>query len=84
VDWHFRTVLEEGRVELLPDRLLEEDALAVEWQIAPRGAIQIMGKDLIRKALGRSPDRLDADAIGPGVSLGGMRGPMTSFSSVAI
>ena len=33
--WHFRTVLEQGRVELPLDRVLEEEALAVEWQIAP-------------------------------------------------
>ena len=40
-----------------------------------------MGKDLIRKALGRSPDRLDAVVIGLAVSLGGMRGPEIRFSS---
>ena len=82
--WHFRTALEHGTIQLPPDRLLEEEALAVEWQIAPRGAIQIMGKDLLRKALGRSPDRLDAVVIGLLVSLGGLRSPQIRFSTVTI
>ena len=82
--WHFRTVLEHGTIQLPPDTLLEEEALAVEWQIAPNGAIQIMGKDLLRKALGRSPDRLDAVVIGLFVSLGGLRSPQIRFSTVRI
>ena len=82
--WHFRDVLENGAIELPPDKLLEEEALAVEWQIAPNGAIQIMGKDLLRKALGRSPDRLDAVVIGLAVSLGGMRGPEIRCYSISI
>ncbi len=36
---HFRTVLEHGRIQLPPDTLLEE-ALAVEWDIAPNGTIR--------------------------------------------
>ncbi len=47
-------------------------------------ARQIMGKDLIRKALGRSPDRLDTVIIGLAVSLGRMRNPKISSSQAAI
>ncbi len=56
----------------------------MEWQIAPNGTIQIMGKDLLLKALGRSPDRLDAVVIGLAASLGELRGPQIRFSSVRI
>ncbi len=56
-----------------PETLLQKEALVVEWQIAPtRGCIQIMGKDLMRKELGRSPDRLDSVVIGLGMALGGV------------
>jgi hypothetical protein len=71
--WHFRSALENGKVALPPDPVLEEEALAIEWSINPaRGLIQILGKDLIRKAIGRSPDRLDAVVIGLAASLGGI------------
>jgi hypothetical protein len=83
--WFMPTVLEEGRVALPLDRVLEEEALAVEWQVNAAGQIQILGKDLIRKELGgRSPDRLDAVVIGPSASLGGIRGPTISFEHVRI
>ncbi len=56
----------------------------MEWQIAQNGTIQILGKDLLRKALGRSPDRLDAVVIGLTASLGGLRRPQIRFSTVRI
>jgi phage terminase large subunit len=68
--WHFRTLLESNRIALPADALLEEEALAVEWQINQSGQIQILGKDLLRSTLGRSPDRLDAVIIGLAGSMG--------------
>ncbi len=62
--WKLRELLENNRIALPRDPLLEEEALACEWQLAPNGSIQIVGKDLIRKTLGRSPDRLDAVIMG--------------------
>lgn len=68
--WAFRTLLEQDKIALPPDTLLEEEALAVEWQLTPTGLIQIVGKDLIRRELGRSPDRLDAVVMGLNASMG--------------
>lgn len=62
--WHFRELLEAGTVAIPPDEKLIEETLAVEWSIAPGGGIQIVGKDQIRKELGRSPDSLDAVVMG--------------------
>lgn len=68
--WGFRTQLENGVVAIAPDALLEEEALACEWTVTPAGSIQIVSKDLMRKELGRSPDRLDAVVIGLGAVTG--------------
>jgi hypothetical protein len=54
---------------------LEEEALAAEWSINPTGHIQILSKDLVRKELGRSPDKLDAVVIGLSQSVGQLRRP---------
>ena len=62
--------LEKGRIALPRDELLLEEALSVEWQINSGGRIQILGKDLLRKELGRSPDRLDSVVIGTFQTLG--------------
>ena len=62
--FHFRNLLEAGVVSLLADPEVEEEALAVEWQVNTQGKIQIVGKDLIRSTLGRSPDKLDAIVMG--------------------
>lgn len=62
--WALRTLLENNRVAIPRDASLEEEALAVEWQTNAKGLVQIVGKDTIRKTLGRSPDRLDAVVIG--------------------
>lgn len=60
--WQFREALnpETGdNVELPPDLELEEEMLAVTFEVKPAG-IKVMPKDLIRAALKRSPDKLDA------------------------
>lgn len=81
--WTFRELLRTGRATLPSDPKLEEEALAVEWQINTSGQIQIVGKDLIRKELGRSPDRLDAVVVGlaksAGLVLGGPSVKVTAF-----
>ncbi|MDP2958008.1 MAG: hypothetical protein Q8N53_16400 [Longimicrobiales bacterium] len=82
--WHLRRVLEAGRVALPPDERLTEEALSVEWTIAPNGAIQIAAKDLQRKSLGRSPDRLDAVVIGLAASMEAFPPSRISFSHVRI
>lgn len=73
VFWSFRRLLEGGKVALPRDPLLEEEALAVEWQINAAGRIQMLDKDLIRREIGRSPDRLDAVVIGLAASTGALR-----------
>jgi hypothetical protein len=70
--WKFRELLENNLISLPRDSMLEEEALAVEWQLTVgSGGIQIVAKDMIRKALGRSPDRLDAVVMGLWESMGG-------------
>ncbi|MBA3557200.1 MAG: hypothetical protein H0W30_01240 [Gemmatimonadaceae bacterium] len=70
--WKFRELLENNVVSLPRDSMLEEEALAVEWQLSTggSGAVQIVAKDTIRKTLGRSPDRLDAVVIALWESVG--------------
>lgn len=68
--WKFRELLENGKIALPRDAELEEEALATEWQLTPAGCIQIVSKDLIRKTLGRSPDRLDSVVMGLYESMG--------------
>lgn len=58
--WLLRDLLEGNAIGLPDDETLREEALAVEWQIALGGQIQIVGKETIKKSIGRSPDRLDA------------------------
>ncbi len=71
--WTFRTLLENGRIALPRDRLLEEEAMAVEWQINPAtNKIQILSKDTMRGTLGRSPDRLDSVIVGLAQSVGNL------------
>ena len=71
--WAFRTALEKNLIALPREELLLEEALSVEWQINSAGRIQILGKELLRKELGRSPDRLDAVVIGLFQTVGGAR-----------
>jgi hypothetical protein len=60
--WLLRELMEKGLVAFPPDRLLEEEMQACEWQFNSQQSdkIQILSKDQIRRELGRSPDRLDA------------------------
>jgi len=69
--WALRSLLENGLVAIPRDDALEEELLALEWQITPAGKIQILAKDTIRATLGRSPDRPDAVVIGLAYSMGG-------------
>lgn len=69
--WKFRELLENNLISLPRDSALEEEALAVEWQLAAKSdGIQIVGKGVIRQTLGRSPDRLDAVIMGLWESIG--------------
>jgi hypothetical protein len=43
------------------DPRLEEELLAIQYQLAHHeGKVQVVSKETIRKALGRSPDRADS------------------------
>jgi len=58
--WHARSVFEAGVVQLpADDRVLAGQLSAVRYRLASTGAIQIQGKDEMRK----SPDRADALVI---------------------
>lgn len=82
--WQFRELLENQQVILPRDSALEEEALAVEWQLTTSGHIQVVAKDLVRKAIGRSPDRLDAVVMGLTETMPGFRPRMTYGSSVYV
>ena len=82
--WALRTALEEGTIALPRDEMLLEEALAVEWQTAPLGQIQIVSKDDIRKTLGRSPDRLDAIVMGLSLILPAPRGTRATVFHCAV
>ena len=83
VFWHLRKLLESGRGEPPRDLLLREEALAIEYSLDAKGRIQIVAKEDLRKALGRSPDRLDATVIALAAALGGIRQPTVRFSTVS-
>lgn len=60
--WQFREALnpETGdNVELPPDAELEEEMLAITFEVKPAG-VKVTPKDDIRASLRRSPDKLDA------------------------
>lgn len=78
--WRFRELLERGEVDLPRDSQLMEEALALEWQLAPSGGIQILSKDSVRKTLGRSPDSLDSVVMAVWLSMRPERRPMPSYS----
>lgn len=82
--WKFRELLERNAVALPRDPLLEEEALAVEWQVATNGSIQILAKDTIKSTIGRSPDRLDAVVMGLAASMGTLSSRAVSVSTYAI
>lgn len=78
--WRFRELLERGEVDLPRDSQLMEEALALEWQLAPSGGIQILSKDSLRKSLGRSPDNLDSVVMAVWLSMRPERRTMPSYS----
>jgi hypothetical protein len=63
VFFSFRRQLENGTGELPRDPKLREEALAMQWTQDAKGRILMISKDDLRKAIGRSPDRLDAGVL---------------------
>ena len=65
--WRFREMLDPAtgsEVCLVPDDGLIEDLASVRYKITSSGKIQREPKDMIRKRLGRSPDKGDAAVMG--------------------
>jgi hypothetical protein len=58
--WTLRQLLENNQVAIPQDLALEEEGLAVEWQVKAKNLIQILSKDSIR---GSSADRLIASTL---------------------
>ena len=80
--WKLRELLENNRVALPRDSALEEEGLAVEWQLTvASGTVQMLSKDTMRATLGRSPDRLDAVVMGLGYAMGVLSPPTITISS---
>lgn len=91
--WVLREQLERGKIALPRDASLEQEALAIEWQLNPAGGkVQILSKDRIRETLKRSPDRLDAVVMGLSRTVGKLHhtmhvgrfgyGPLTAVSRI--
>lgn len=58
--WCIRDWLESGDAMLPPDEELEEELTALTYEEDERHGIRVMKKKDIKKALGRSPDKLDS------------------------
>ena len=56
--WQLR--LDMINLNIPKDELLEEELNMVDYDITPRGAILIMGKEDMKASLGRSPDKMDS------------------------
>jgi hypothetical protein len=84
VSWTLRRLLEDGTAELPPDPMLREECLGMEYTLDGKGRIQMLDKDSLRKALGRSPDRYDSATIALATSSGVIVGPTVRFSSVSV
>jgi len=61
--WCVRVWLESGDAMLPPDDDLEEELTVLTYERDDKQGIKVMGKDAIRSALGRSPDKLDSLAL---------------------
>ena len=61
--WCVREWLLGGDAMLPPDEALAEELTALTYERDDKKGIRVMGKDAIRKALGRSPDKLDSLAL---------------------
>lgn len=48
---------------IVEDTRLAAELHCLEWKTAPNGRIKLLGKDQIKKLIGRSPDRYDALAL---------------------
>lgn len=68
--WVVKQTATEGTLALPPDEFLREELLATTWFVNLRGQTQILGKDELRRDLGRSPDRADAVAMALAMSAG--------------
>jgi len=68
--WIVKQTATDGTLMLPPDEFLREELLATTWFVNLRGQTQILGKDELRRDLGRSPDRADAVAMGLAMSAG--------------
>lgn len=81
VYWNLRTILQNDTGEIPQDVALREEALAMEWSEDSKGRIVMIGKDELRKAIKRSPDRLDAGTIALAFARGMVRAPVVSFGT---
>jgi hypothetical protein len=61
--WCVREWLLGGDAMLPPDEDLAEELTALSYERDDKKGIRVMGKDAIRTALGRSPDKLDSLAL---------------------
>jgi hypothetical protein len=61
--WCIRDWLESGDAMLPPDEDLEEELTCLTYEEDERHGIRVMKKKDIKKALGRSPDKLDSLAL---------------------
>jgi hypothetical protein len=61
--WRLRNLLRDGKLALPIDPELREELLAHHFFEAPDGRLQLIAKDDVRLAIGRSPDKSDALAM---------------------
>jgi hypothetical protein len=61
--WRLRNLLRDGKLALPMDEELREELLAHHFFEAPDGRLQLVAKDDVRLAIGRSPDKADALAM---------------------
>ena len=61
--WRLRNLLRDGKMALPIDQELREELLAHYFFEAKDGRMQLIDKDTVRLAIGRSPDKSDALAM---------------------
>lgn len=61
--WRLRNLLRDGKLALPIDQELREELLAHYFFEASDGRLQLVAKDHVRLAIGRSPDKSDALAM---------------------
>ena len=62
-DFHSANMSINPRVPKAEVELLAQELEATKWKTTPTGKIQMIPKDMIKAAIGRSPDRADACAM---------------------